>query len=523
MESNSASQVPNGSVGVHARPPEPSVHNGGGSSAETGFEPTAEPATAPSIEGGRTSLAGQGVGQHDSPGPSIAAPPLRPGWSAPHVDIPPRLSALVRQATGRPVGLGELLRSLREPAPKRLETTSREDERELGYSVVVIERDDSLPAICGKLDAAPLPAVAMLVPHGNAELSTEIGARLLLRHADWAGKEIVLVTRRPALRQVAHAEGLRYVGSLQRVPFARRSGTRPLLAGLEVPIPALSSVAWLAGGFVALAAAIFAVFWYLPSATVTLFPPTTPISQDQSLNLDVVANRVDPVNNVVPADRRSVTVTRTVLIPATGTASVEQTVGDPTTAPAVSDADLKTAQDMAPAALTDEALQELNRRDSGWMFFPVTAKVDVDSVTPQQKAGAVSPFLQVTYRGSVSMLGAKQSDLRALLLPALRGKLPAGKQLIDSSERLTVEKAGPFDITADRLPLVLRLDAAVAGQTDVAKIGRALRGKSKRQALEYATKAVDGVRRPTVRVSPSWMPWLPHFAGRVHVELSAQS
>ncbi len=522
MESNSPPRIPNGSVGVDGHSPDPPLANGDGQP-----KPDGKAAVEPAPHRPEPLNAAENVWRRlrqryapQSDGANLQSMGLaEAAWRR----VREQTAPLIQQATGRPLSPAEVSRSLRSGDLPQSTPLKIADDRDAGYSTVLVARDDPLPTICGKLDAAALPEVAVVVPRGNTELSTAVGMRLLMRHADWAGKEIVLVTRRQTLRQLAHAEGLRYVGSPQRLPFGRRSRTQTLIPGLDLPVPAASTIAWLAGAGIALLIAVIAIFWFLPSATITLFPTTTPISQEESLQLDPLANHVDTVNDVVPADRRSITVTRTVFLPVTGSASVEQTSGDPVDVPAVADADVKAAQDLANAALTDQAVQDFQHRDGdAWEYFPQTAKVDVQSVDPAQKTGAASPFLQVTYRGSVSMLAAKQSDLRALLLSNLRTKVPAGRQVIDSSERLTVEKSGPYDVPGDRLPLLLRLDAATASHVDMGKIEHALRGKSKRAAVEYAAKAIDGVHAPALKLSPGWMPWLPRFAGRVHVELSAQ-
>jgi hypothetical protein len=386
---------------------------------------------------------------------------------------------------------------------------------------VVVDRDDTLPTICGKLDAAPLPEAAVIVPHGNAELSTAVGMRLLMRHAQWSGKTVVLVTRRQAIRQVAHAEGQRYVGSDRQVRFSRRRSAA-IFGGVDLPIPNTSSVAWLLGiGLVVLIVAA-AVFWYLPSATVTLFPPTKPISAEQSIQIDPVANRVNQQDGIAPADRRSVFVRRSIVLPATGSASVQQVSGDPVVEPAVSDADIQSAKNLAGAALTDQAVQDLGRTDGdGWIFFPQTANVDVKSVDVQEKSGAATPFFPVTYTGTVSILGAKQSDLQNLLTPHLREQVHAGDQVVDSSMQLTVERSGPLDKNVDRLPMLVRLDAATTAQLDAAKIQRTLRGKRKHDALALAAGAIDAVRPPALKLSPGWAPWLPRLSSRIHVELSS--
>ena len=46
-----------------------------------------------------------------------------------------------------------------------------EARNELGFSSIVLERDDSLAAICGKLDAARSRNVAIIASRGNDELA----------------------------------------------------------------------------------------------------------------------------------------------------------------------------------------------------------------------------------------------------------------------------------------------------------------------------------------------------------------
>jgi hypothetical protein len=391
------------------------------------------------------------------------------------------------------------------------------------FSTVVVDKDDKLPTICGKLDAARLPDVAVDVSHGNGELSTAVGMRLLMRHADRAGKSVILVTRRQTVRQIAHAEGQSYVGSLGQVRFVPRSPVGGLLGALDLPLPEGSTVAWLIGlAALAVVALVFAL-GVLPAATFTLFPPSTSVSQEALFSLDTVANRVDPATAVVPATRRRVSVVSTILFPVTGSAPQEQTEGDPVAVPAVDSDDISRANSLAITVLTEQGLEDLNLRyGSAWRFFPQTAEVQVSAAEPAQAAGARVALLSVTYRGTVSMLGARDADIRSLLNMAISKQIEAGNQLIDSSVRLSVVKAGPFDRSADRLPLQMRLDASSTRALDTARIQRSVAGKSKREAAVIAEQATDAVRPPILELSPGWAPWLPRLGSRIKIQLAAR-
>jgi hypothetical protein len=405
-----------------------------------------------------------------------------------------------------------------------LRTAPFEDQRsEPEYATIVVERDDRLATICGKLDGAGFPDVVVRIPHGNSELSTAVGMRLLMRHADRGGKSIVIVTRRQPVRQIARAEGQPYSGSERRVRFGRRSGVQALLGGLDLPVPAVSNIIWLGALLVVLGGLAALIFCVLPDASVTLFPATAAVSQESVFSLDSVANRVDASGAVVPATRRRVAVTRTVLIPVTGAVRQEQATGDPRTVPAVDSSDLERAKALAGPALTDQAMQDLRRRyGSEWDFFPQTADVQVASVVPAQAVGTDSAFLEATYGGSVSVLGARESDIRQLLEPALTKQLQPGVQLIDSSLRLSVLRAGPFEKTGDRLAVQMRLDAASTSVIDMRRISQALRGRSRREALAIADQATNATRAPMLRLWPGWAPWLPRLGSRIRVELAAK-
>ena len=67
--------------------------------------------------------------------------------------------------------------------------------REDVASVVLVERPEDVAAICGRVDAAPTWAVVIHAPEGNRQLSTELGMRRLIHHAQDGGKVIAIATR----------------------------------------------------------------------------------------------------------------------------------------------------------------------------------------------------------------------------------------------------------------------------------------------------------------------------------------
>jgi hypothetical protein len=388
------------------------------------------------------------------------------------------------------------------------------------FETVVVDSSDRLATICGKIDATHSSDIALDVSHGNSELNTEVGMRLLMRHAERTGKTIVLVTRRQTIRQVARAEGQAFVGDMRQVRFDRK--TPVLLRFFDLPLPNVTTISWLCGCLVAVAVAAAVVFAVLPSATITIFPPVTAVSQDALLSLNSVANRVDASSAVVPASRKTIDVTSTITLPVSGSAIQDQTAGDPIRVPAIDSDDITKAKGIASAVLASEASSALGRQyGPEWRFFPETAVVDKVTVETDRPAGAKAPVFAVTYRGSVSMMGARNGDIRALLGSQLQKGDEPNSKLVESSVHLTIVKSGPFDASADRLPVVVHMDASMAPDLNLDSVRRAVEGKSRRQAIAIAEQSTTAMHPPLLRLAPNWAPWLPRIGSRISIEVAA--
>lgn len=388
------------------------------------------------------------------------------------------------------------------------------------YATILVERNDSLATVCGKLDTTRLSQVAVLVPRGNAELSRAIGMRLLMRHAELTGKDIVLVGGGLAIRQRARAEGQAHVRRERSVRFDAVMRPALQLGGLDLGLPSASVVGTsLILGVLAVLAFI-AIFWYLPVATVTLYPPSTPVDAEQLVTLDTQQNHLNASGFVIPAVRQQMSVSRTVFVPTTGDASPNAAAGARGAQHTVADADSRAAQALAPAALRDQALHDLQSRyGSAQVFYPETAQVQVRSIEQPQQSGDAADFLEVTYRGSVSMLGVQSADLHQVFVGLLQRKLPRDRQLIDSSLTLRSLKLGPFDRDADKLPVQVRAEAGSTQAFDTSHLKSALEGKSARDAVQAIGLQMDSARRPELRLTPGWVPWLPHTAGHIHFDI----
>ena len=382
------------------------------------------------------------------------------------------------------------------------------------FDAVTVERGDSLATIDAKIDAAHGTRIALFISHGNDELASAVGIRRLMRHGTLSGKQVIVVTRNLAIRRHSHDHGQAVATSLKRVRFDRRPGA-VRIGLLTLQYPEIGTLIRTLGLAVGLTTALLALFWFLPEASVTLYPPSTAISKTQALVFDSQATRASVSGFIVPAVRRQVDIVRTIYVPATGQAD-----GDGSATATVSDADITFARGIAPDAVLEQGTGELRTRyGANEVIFPESAQTQVLGVDSQQNVGDPARFVEVTIRGSVSMLTAQNSDIRLLLLALLHSQVPGNQMLIDSSLRSSPAAPGNYDKDADRLTEQMEAEASVTHPIDLRSLQRTIAGKGKRDAQSLLANAVPSAQPPTVELSPGWVPWIPRFTQHITFRL----
>lgn len=189
-------------------------------------------------------------------------------------------------------------------------------------SVVVVEPNEDISTICGRIDTAPTYAVVVHAPGGNRDLSREIGIRRLRRHAEESGRTIAIAT--PSFSLASRARQV-------RIPVARKpehvrwdSGGRVVvrLGRSSIVIPPLGrylqALAVLAVGL-AVAGALIAVG---PSARVVVFPPTETLETTITVTASPNFEEVDVAALRLPAQQVSSSRTVTLAVPTTGSVMV---------------------------------------------------------------------------------------------------------------------------------------------------------------------------------------------------------
>jgi hypothetical protein len=177
--------------------------------------------------------------------------------------------------------------------------------REDVASVVLVERPEDVAAICGRVDAAPTWAVVIHAPEGNRQLSTELGMRRLIHHAQDGGKVIAIATRSGSLASRARELGVpvsrkpqdvRWDAGGKHVIGAGRFSLAAPSVGRYVQVAIIAAVAF---------GTLFLVLTVGPSAKVTAYPPTETVSEIVTITASESRTELDLETLEAPASRIS--------------------------------------------------------------------------------------------------------------------------------------------------------------------------------------------------------------------------
>ena len=388
------------------------------------------------------------------------------------------------------------------------------------FAAAVVHRDDGLNSIFGKLDAADSPRVALVAPHGNTELAKPLGMRRLRRYIDHSGKDVIIVTHSSAVRARAHEVGLAVAGNVKRVDFERygRSGVR--FGGVIVPLPGLGLLLRLATIVIAVAVLAAAVLLYLPKATVTVYPAYAPQQYAANVTLIGAATSGALPAGQIPANRRSESLSRTVLFPVHGTTTVKGPDGSDEQVASPTDDDLKQADAFAQQVLLDEGRNDLAKQYSNETMVKQSAVLSAYTSKANAKAGEPADLIRLNVSGQVTMLSANNDTLRKLLETALLPTTLRTQMFVPQTFSATVASAGQFDKNNNQIAVNFQLSESTTSVFNPSALKSALKGKSRTAAQQAVDARVDESAPAKVSVNPGWAPALPRFTGRIDVNIA---
>lgn len=380
-----------------------------------------------------------------------------------------------------------------------------------GGEVVRLDPRDDLGSVRVRLEQTTRNPVYLVVPPGLPCLRSELGIRLLYRQARALGRELIIVSRDPAIRELAQENGFRVRRSLL-------SEGGPPDAPMPLPQLGLAVGRKLAGDLVGILQFELPRWWllisvgllglvflllYLPQARITV----TPRGQVVEATVNITARRdaaVDPDKAIIPA--------RVI----TAETDLEQTVRVAAGQPIM-------AQDRerARTAVLDRAREQAMAilwqvKAPNDQIFPQTVRVTVASEDFDRRLGEQAPTLTLKARVRIEALAFDGQQANQVVRAALARRVPEGQQLGNQVET----RPGGMVATDENTVVFEMFARGVAFEpVDPERVRSLVRGRPVGDATRLIAENFRLAEEPAVEVYGSPLGRLPAMGNRIQVEI----
>jgi hypothetical protein len=384
------------------------------------------------------------------------------------------------------------------------------------YAIVLIEPDDDVPAICGKIDVVAGSRVVLVAARGNGALERPTGMPRLLRHAAGSGKEVLLVSGERRLRARARQSKVRAYPSEAALEGALRAPPVRLgLGRVQVRLPPLSkrnrTILSIAGTVVFLA--LVAVYLLVPSAHVVVYPQSEEISETVQMTASPVLSEVDAAGLSVPMHDVATTLNLIATMPTTGEIEVEEE-----TVPVVAEEDMESLRELARTGAEQQGFARLAEEHLGSAaVYRETLLVSLKDERFSARAGEPADQVLLEVEAEVTGKAILDRDVQEAAEYALASKVDDDSMLLPGS----VKAHQGFFVAyrGDTLTFEAQARGAVIPNIDVGDLKGDLAGESSGAAGALLEERVPMVAPPEIDMSPWWARGISRYSWRIDLEL----
>ncbi len=386
------------------------------------------------------------------------------------------------------------------------------------YILVAVDPDDDIPAICGKIDVAPGPRVALVAARGNQALQSPAGIARLLRHAEAGGKELALVSRQRGLRGRARQSGIPAYGSeaaLHRAPRAVSPALRLGRLHIAARLPRLSVRDRVVISFAAVLVflALVAAYLLVPSAQVVVYPESEEITRAIRVTASTASDDIDLSARSVPARVVTVTMPLTLAVPTSG-----RVEGDEESLAVVAEQDLEDLRALAQRAAEQQGFARLAEENRGTAaVYLETLYVTLSHERFSARPGEPADLLLFEVDAEVTASSVLDSDVQAVAEHALADELDQDRTLLPGS--VTAHQGFFVSYRGDTLTFEAQARGAVAPRIDEGRLKGDLAGKSPDAARDLLEERIPMAAPPDIDVDPWWARGISRYGWRIDLDL----
>lgn len=189
----------------------------------------------------------------------------------------------------------------------------------------------------------------------------------------------------------------------------------------------------------------------------------------------------------------------------------------------VSQADIDNAKQTLIDGAVSTAKSELQSKVAdNQHVFEQTFVTDVTSIASSAGVDTEASNSTLTIKVKFSELSASDDDLNELFKTQIQDKIPGGNEIYqsgsDNAKYIVTKSYG-----ADKADMSATTDAFYGQIIDKKQIAGELAGKSKKDATDAVAPKYPQVNKVLVETTPSLIPNLPYFSGRITVEIRVQT
>ncbi len=378
-----------------------------------------------------------------------------------------------------------------------------------GGEIVRLDPRDDLGSVRIRLEQTTHNPVYLVVPPGLRCLRNELGIRLLYRQARALGRELIIVSRDPTIRELAQESGFRVRRSLLTESAPEEA--------IPMPVLALAFVRKLAGDLVGILQFELPRLWlllslgllglvflllYIPQAKVVVVPSGRLVES----TANITARRgaaVDVDKAIIPA--------RVI----TAETDLEQTVR--VAGQAVMAAD----RDRARTAVLDRAREQAmavlwNVKAPNDQVFPQTVRVALVSEDFDRRLGEQALTLTLKARVRIEALAFDGQQANEVVRAVLARRVPAGQRL---GNQVEVRPGGMVATDEDTVVFEMFARGVAFEPVDAEQVRSLVRGRPIPEAARLVAEQFRLADEPVIEVYRSPLGRLPVMGNRIEVEI----
>ncbi len=370
---------------------------------------------------------------------------------------------------------------------------------------------DDLGSVRVRLEQTTRNPVYLVVPPGLRCLRNELGIRLLYRQAKALGRELIIVSRDPTIRELAQESGFRVRRSLLLAESSHEEAVPP-------PVLALAFARKLAGDLAGILQFELPRWWllisvgllglvflllYMPQARVVVTLNGRPVEAAVNITARRGATAVDPDRAIIPA--------RVI----TAETDLEQTVR--VAGQAVTAADRDRARTVVLDRAREQAMAILwNVKAPNDQIFPQTVRVALAGEDFDRRLAEPASTLTLKARVRIEALAFDGQQANEVVRAALARQVPAGQRL---GEQVEVRPGGMAAADEDAVVFEMFGRGVAFEPVDPEQVRSLVRGRSASEAARLVAERFRLAEEPVIEVYRFPLGRLPAMGNRIEVEV----